>query len=109
MIKPKVTEKNVARAKKGYYTFEVPYYSTYGQVRNEIEELFLVKVKRLWFLSRGGENPSSRQRAKHYRLRSRQVIASLKSGQISVFGAEAEKGGKTKADNVKSKVKEKKK
>lgn len=92
-IKPLLTEKSLARSKKGKYTFLVQGSATASQIKDALENLFDVTVGKVWRLKRGAE--VSFTRAKRRVLKAAQTVAivTLKSGRLDFFETKQEEKG----------------
>jgi len=104
MIKPLITEKSLAKAKTGRFTFGVPSDFTKGQIKKTIEELFEVTVAKVWTVKRGREVYLNRTRRKGIKPGRKSAILTLKKGNFDFFdlssnqeskdNSKKEKGGK---------------
>lgn len=98
LIRPVLTEKSTKIAEGGRYTFYVDKEKDKNQIRKTVEEMFGVKVIRLWTTKMEGKHKKFGRFYKKLGQR-KKVIVQLKEGQtIDLFETKkkTKKGGKNK-------------
>lgn len=101
-IKPLITEKSLIRSKSGKYSFTVPLLATAGQISQELEGIFSVKIEKVWTLKHASEIYRSRNRKKMIKAAQKIAVVTLKEGKIDIFdsvGAPAKDEVKKKTDS----------
>ncbi len=85
-MKPVFTEKSLAEAKQGKYTFRVPSAMTKNEIAAKIAQIFGVKVTAVRTVKTGPEKGRNARGRKFANLAVKKAIISLKSGdKIDVF------------------------
>lgn len=93
MIKPVLTEKSLANAKLGKYTFAVPVALGKGSLKAMISDLFKVTVRRIWTLNAKRVEKRGINGKKKVESAGKKVIVQLKNNEkIDLFDIKEEKG-----------------
>lgn len=101
-IKPILTEKSLAAAKEGKYTFWVEKGMNKYQIRQEVSRIFGVEVKKVWTINVAGEIVKNIKGKKVRIASSKKAIVTTEGDKkIGVF--EAEKSGKAGSRPVRKK------
>lgn len=100
LLKPLLTEKSIAMAQKGVYTFLVSVNSTKTQIKKAVNELFEVETREVKTINVKGENKRvGRTRRKISEPSLKKALIMLKNGQkINVFEFEEAKKEDKKDD-----------
>lgn len=88
VLHPVLSEKTWRAMEEGKYTFEVAADAGKSEIRTAIEELFKVKVARVWVMNRAGKPRRTRMDRRHGRTRGeRRAIVKLAPGhKIDIVG-----------------------
>lgn len=93
-IKPVFTEKSLGEAKKGRYTFFVPFNLTKESIKKIINSLFSVHVKKVATVNyKGGVGRNFRGEVKRILARKKAIVTLAEKEKIDLF---EEEKGKTK-------------
>ncbi|MDD3774226.1 MAG: 50S ribosomal protein L23 [Patescibacteria group bacterium] len=82
--KPILTEKSLDLASKGFFVFKVAKKATKGQVKDVLEDLFKVKVKKVNLINVPGK-PKRWGKKQGYTASFRKAVVTLIKGKIDLF------------------------
>jgi large subunit ribosomal protein L23 len=88
IIRPILSEKSWREMEAGKYTFEVHPNATKPEIREAVEELFKVKVEKVWTMYRRGKLRRTRLDRRHGRTkREKRAVVKLAPGhKIEIVG-----------------------
>ncbi|MCS7216953.1 MAG: 50S ribosomal protein L23 [Candidatus Bipolaricaulota bacterium] len=88
LLRPILSEKSWREMEQGKYTFEVHPDATKPEIRAAVEELFKVKVEKVWTMYRPGKPRRTRLDRRHGRTkRTKRAVVKLAPGhKIEIVG-----------------------